>query len=35
MLPAVFLLGPDGRIAARDLDTERLKTALRRVQPKQ
>jgi hypothetical protein len=33
-LPALFLLAPDGRIAARDLDAERLKTALRRALPK-
>jgi thiol-disulfide isomerase/thioredoxin len=32
-LPAVFLLGPDGRIMARDLEAERLKTALRRALP--
>ena len=29
-LPAAFLLGPDGRILARDMDAERLKTTLRR-----
>ena len=33
-LPAVFLLGPDGRIIARDLEAERLKTALRRALPR-
>jgi uncharacterized RDD family membrane protein YckC/peroxiredoxin len=30
-LPAVFLLGPDGRITARDLEAERLRAALRRA----
>jgi peroxiredoxin len=29
-LPAVFLLGPDGRILAREMDAERLKATLRR-----
>jgi thiol-disulfide isomerase/thioredoxin len=29
-LPATFLLGPDGRILARDMDAERLKATLRR-----
>ena len=33
-LPAVFLLGPDGRIMGRDLEAERLKAALRRALPK-
>jgi hypothetical protein len=33
-LPAVFLLGPDGRIIARDLEAERLRTALRRALPR-
>jgi uncharacterized RDD family membrane protein YckC/peroxiredoxin len=32
-LPAVLLLGPDGRIYARDLSVERLTTTLRRVLP--
>ena len=32
-LPAVFLLGPDGRIYARDLAPERLKATLERVLP--
>ena len=32
-LPAVFLLGPDGRIYARDLSAERLKETLQRVLP--
>ena len=32
-LPAVFLLGPDGRIYARDLSAERLKVTLKRVLP--
>jgi thiol-disulfide isomerase/thioredoxin len=33
-LPAVFLLGPDGRVMARDLEAERLKAALRRALPR-
>jgi peroxiredoxin len=32
-LPAVFLLGPDGRIYARDLNAERLKATLLRLLP--
>ena len=30
-LPAVLLIGPDGRVAGRDLEPERLKAALRRA----
>jgi peroxiredoxin len=33
-LPAVFLLGKDGRIAARDLEVDRLKAALGRALPR-